>query len=240
MALDRKTGKVVWECRGAGDRPGYASPVLVEHKGVKQIVTVMSESVVDVRASDGKLMWRFPHKVFADENITTAIFHKGFLIVSGCAQGTTPSSSTLQQQPCGEYCAGTTPCSTTSEQLVLVDGRIQGTRRNSPGPRPGCVSTSRRAGENIVPLHFNLPTVPRRAVSPMPMECLLFYSDDGHLVLAKTTEARFETAGRTDAQDCRKRPNISLHGHYIRQEAVLRYGNGLRRVPRSVCPSPQA
>ena len=53
VALDRRTGKTLWECRGAGDRPGYASPILVEHGGLRQIVTVMSQSVVGVRLLAG-------------------------------------------------------------------------------------------------------------------------------------------------------------------------------------------
>jgi outer membrane protein assembly factor BamB len=46
VALDRKTGEVVWQCTGAGDKPGYASPILIEYQGLKQIVTPMSESIV--------------------------------------------------------------------------------------------------------------------------------------------------------------------------------------------------
>ena len=82
-ALDRMTGEVVWKCTGAGDKPGYASSVLIEHQGLEQIVTAMSESIVGVRASDGELLWQHPHEVYADENITTPLFHDGFLIVSG-------------------------------------------------------------------------------------------------------------------------------------------------------------
>ena len=85
LCLDANTGKVIWECKGAGDKPGYASPILIEYKGLRQIVTAMSESIVGVRASDGKLLWRYPHKVYYDENIATPIFQDGFLIVTGCA-----------------------------------------------------------------------------------------------------------------------------------------------------------
>ena len=66
-ALDRMTGETVWTCKGGDDRPGYASPILADCDGLQQIVTVMSESVVGVRAADGKLLWRYPHKVYADE-----------------------------------------------------------------------------------------------------------------------------------------------------------------------------
>ena len=36
-----------------------ASPILVEYQGLRQIVTAMSQSILGVRASDGKLLWKF-------------------------------------------------------------------------------------------------------------------------------------------------------------------------------------
>jgi len=161
VALDRKTGRTVWEARGAGDRPGYASPILVDYKGLRQIVTVMSESVVGVRASDGKLLWRYPHKVYADENITTPIFHDGCVIVSGCGRkGTTA----LRLDVSGDDCSvtrhwhnprrgtGTTRRSTTSR--VASSSRTAGSTAmpsDSTGPRPGYASTPRRAATSSSP-----------------------------------------------------------------------------------------
>jgi len=128
VALDRKTGKVIWQCTGAGDRPGYASPILIAHNGLQQIVTAMSESIVGVRASDGKLLWQYPHKVYADENITTPIFHDGFVIVSGCGRkGTTA----LKLDVSGDECSVTKhwhnkTLDNKQGGIILVDGRIYG------------------------------------------------------------------------------------------------------------------
>lgn len=82
VALDKKTGKTVWTCRGAGDKPGYASPILVHYKGLRQIVTMMSPSVVGVAADTGRLLWRYPCPAKFDENILTPVFHDGYVFVS--------------------------------------------------------------------------------------------------------------------------------------------------------------
>src|SRR5687768_16331064 len=44
VALEPATGKVVWEWKGAG--PGYASPVVLEIGGKKQIATMTNGSVI--------------------------------------------------------------------------------------------------------------------------------------------------------------------------------------------------
>ena len=88
----------------------------------------MSESIVGVRASDGKLLWQYPHKVYADENITTPIFHDGFVIVSGCGRkGTTA----LKLDVSGDECSVTKhwhnkTLDNKQGGIILVDGRIYG------------------------------------------------------------------------------------------------------------------
>ena len=86
-ALDKRTGKTVWTARGTGDKPGYASPVLIEYKGLRQIVTMMSASVVGVHAETGKLLWRHDHKAYEDETVSTPVFHEGLIAVATLGPG---------------------------------------------------------------------------------------------------------------------------------------------------------
>jgi outer membrane protein assembly factor BamB len=58
VALDKKTGNVVWRSKELSDSIHYSSPLLVEIGGVRQVVQLTGESVAGVRASDGKLLWR--------------------------------------------------------------------------------------------------------------------------------------------------------------------------------------
>ena len=58
-ALDRKTGRSLWESPAPDDeaRIGYAATVLTEGGGVRQYVTFYAGALRSVRASDGKPLW---------------------------------------------------------------------------------------------------------------------------------------------------------------------------------------
>ncbi|MHC4501127.1 MAG: outer membrane protein assembly factor BamB family protein [Planctomycetota bacterium] len=82
VALDKNTGHTVWICDQTHDKPGYCSPIVFEHKGVRQIVTMMARSIVGVNADNGKLLWQFEHVTPYDENINVPIFYDGGIFVS--------------------------------------------------------------------------------------------------------------------------------------------------------------
>ena len=78
-ALDKATGKTVWTCKGVDDNAGYCSPIVFEHGGLRQIATLMAKSVVGVSAADGRLLWKVDHVTPFDENITSPIYHDGYV-----------------------------------------------------------------------------------------------------------------------------------------------------------------
>jgi outer membrane protein assembly factor BamB len=58
VAYDLKTGRKAW---GAGRRrSSYATPVLAEIAGVRQIIVVNEEAVTSHRAADGRELWEHP------------------------------------------------------------------------------------------------------------------------------------------------------------------------------------
>jgi outer membrane protein assembly factor BamB len=87
VALDKNTGQTVWICDDTNDKPGYCSPIVFEHKGVRHIVTMMARSIAGVNADNGKLLWQFEHITPYDENISIPIFHDGCIFVSTQATG---------------------------------------------------------------------------------------------------------------------------------------------------------
>ena len=87
VALDKMTGETLWVCKETTEKPGYASPIVVEYGGVRQIVTMMERSVVGVRADTGKLLWHQPHVAYADETVSTPVFHERFVFVSTLGPG---------------------------------------------------------------------------------------------------------------------------------------------------------
>ncbi|HLL77470.1 MAG TPA: PQQ-binding-like beta-propeller repeat protein [Pyrinomonadaceae bacterium] len=86
IAFDLATGAEKWEW--LGDGPGYASPVVADLAGARQVVTLTDKSVVGVAADSGKLLWKVPFPDEWNENIVTPVVHGKTLIVSGVRQGT--------------------------------------------------------------------------------------------------------------------------------------------------------
>ena len=228
VALDRRTGKVVWECRGAGDRPGYASPILVDYKGLKQIITAMSESIVGVRASDGELLWRYPHKVYADENITTPVSHEGFVIVSGCVRkGTTA----LRLDVAGDRCSAkrhwhSPTLDNKQGGIVLVDGRIYGYAEHLGRSTPWvCIDFA--SGRDISRSAPVLSSYKYRNGCLTYADGMFYlYSDDGRMVLAKATDEGFVATGSLKLKEPGKRPTWA-HPVVCGGRLYVRYGDKL-------------
>jgi outer membrane protein assembly factor BamB len=60
LALDKHTGKVVWQCGiPDGDEATYSSTLVTTIDGVKQYVQCLKKGVVGVDAATGRLLWRF-------------------------------------------------------------------------------------------------------------------------------------------------------------------------------------
>jgi outer membrane protein assembly factor BamB len=74
VALDKMTGKTVWQSEQLSDEAGYASPVAADVQGVRVIMTLTSDAGVGVRASDGRLMWRHEAVANGTANVATPIF----------------------------------------------------------------------------------------------------------------------------------------------------------------------
>ncbi len=86
VALDAATGQKRWGWRGDG--PGYASPIVADLEGMRQVVTLTDKSVVGVAAASGELLWRLPYPDEWNENIVTPVVHRGRLILSGVRKPT--------------------------------------------------------------------------------------------------------------------------------------------------------
>lgn len=84
-AFDAATGAVKWSWNG--DSPAYASPIVVELGGARQVVTQSHSNIIGVDAASGKLLWKIPFKTEYDQNIVTPVIYKDTLIFSGVDKG---------------------------------------------------------------------------------------------------------------------------------------------------------
>ena len=81
VALDKRTGRTVWTSRGVSDEPGYASPIVFEFGGVRQVVNLTSKGLVAVRAETGQLLWRYAPRA-GDLCVPTPIYSNGSVFTS--------------------------------------------------------------------------------------------------------------------------------------------------------------
>lgn len=86
LALNPATGATEWEWKGLG--PGYASPVVIDLGGSRQLVTMTEGSIVGIDAKTGKELWSVAFPDEWHENITTPLWTGTHLVVSGTRAGT--------------------------------------------------------------------------------------------------------------------------------------------------------
>ena len=83
-AFDADTGAVKW--RWDGDGPAYASPIVAEIDGTRQLITFTQDNLIGVAAATGELLWKRSYSVPYTQNDITPIFYNQTLIISGLEQ----------------------------------------------------------------------------------------------------------------------------------------------------------
>jgi outer membrane protein assembly factor BamB len=78
-AYDASTGAVRWTANGSGV---YASPIIVEFGGVRQIVSMTNKSVLSVAVADGAPLWEHPWKPSGTDSAITPIVYGETIIVA--------------------------------------------------------------------------------------------------------------------------------------------------------------
>ena len=128
VALDKATGKTVWTSTELSDPAAYSSCVVGDVQGVRTIVGYTAQAGVGVRASDGKLMWRYTKVSNRTANIATPILTNDRVFYSS-AYGTGAALLALKAEN-GEIKADevyfTREMMNHHGGVVLVDGYLYG------------------------------------------------------------------------------------------------------------------
>ena len=80
VALSKSDGRLQW--RAGNDSAAYASAVVAEIGGVRQVVTLTADAAVGVRADNGQQLWRYTKVSNQTANIATPIVQNDFVFVS--------------------------------------------------------------------------------------------------------------------------------------------------------------
>ncbi len=88
VKLDKMTGQTVWTSKELSDHAAYASIIAADIQGVRTYLTFTASAGVGVRASDGKLMFRYPRAANGTANIATPVYSNNqVLFASGYGTG---------------------------------------------------------------------------------------------------------------------------------------------------------
>ena len=128
VALDKKTGKAVWVCKGGGDKPGYGSAIVVDFQGLRQIVAFTSHAAIGVNAKTGEMLWRFGHTTSWDANIATPIYSDGQVFIdSGYGSGGELLKLKVEGEKCSvEQVWKTKALDNHHGGVILVNGCLYG------------------------------------------------------------------------------------------------------------------
>jgi outer membrane protein assembly factor BamB len=87
LALDPSTGATKWTWRGDG--PAYASPIVAEFAGTRQVITLSQRRAIGLSLADGALLWQIAFTTEYDQNSVTPIVVGDLVVYGGISKPTT-------------------------------------------------------------------------------------------------------------------------------------------------------
>jgi outer membrane protein assembly factor BamB len=89
IALNKKTGEVIWKCAlPGGSDASYSSVIAAEFSGVKQYVQFLAKGLVGVDAKSGKLLWHYEKTAKGSPAVIITPLVSDGLIYSGAFRAT--------------------------------------------------------------------------------------------------------------------------------------------------------
>ena len=185
-AFDADTGDVKWHWDGDG--PAYASPIVAELEGTRQLITFTQDNLIGVAAATGELLWKRPHVVPYTQNNITPILYNQMLIVSGLEQPMRALSVVKRNGRWGtqDVWENKDVSLSMSNAVVARDTLFGMSARNSGQ----FFALDAKTGKTL------WTSAPRQGTNTAVIragDVLFLLKDDGQLIVAKTNPARFET-----------------------------------------------
>ena len=102
VKLDKLTGKTIWTAKDLSDQASYSSIIAADVLGVRTYMTFTDSAGVGVRASDGKVMFRYQNAANGTANVAADLLEQqGVLHIRiWCRRGATRSERTEWRDRC--------------------------------------------------------------------------------------------------------------------------------------------
>jgi outer membrane protein assembly factor BamB len=193
VALDKKTGGLLWKCPvPGGDEAAYASIIIVEAEGAKQYVQLLQKGLVGVDAKTGKFLWRYAKPVSRyNANIPTPVAKFPFIYAAaaGTGGGLVRLRGTGEDVQADEvYFSSKLP--TAIGGSVLLGDYLYGTA----GPKLNCVSFT--TGD----VKWSDPSIGPASLCAADGR-LYLHGEDGEVALVEISPAGYHEKGRFTPPD---------------------------------------
>jgi outer membrane protein assembly factor BamB len=211
-AFDAVTGAVKWT---AGDDGLFASPIIVDLGGTRQVISATQKNVIGVSTADGAVLWRYP---FATNGSITPVVYGQSIIISGLDSGVAAFTPT----PNGGSWVARTLWETKEVSMYLSNPVVIGDT---------LFGLSQRASGQFFAIDARTGKVlwlgaPRQAANTAVVKAgdlLFLLNDDAELMVARSSRTQFEPLKRYTVADSATwaQPAISGNRLFIKDVSSL-------------------
>jgi len=223
VALNKKTGNVVWKSAVPGGEPaGYASVIAIDAAGRRQYVQFLDKGVVGVDARTGQFLWRYGQTAGGPANIAMPVSRGDYVYSTNARRfgvGLVKLASTKDGVAAEQVYFERDAPNTLGGQVLLGD-TIYGT--NQEGPAAAEFATGKILWKST-------------GVGPGAVfyadDRLYFHGENGEIALAEATPqayrelGRFPPPGQPKRTDAKERawsyPVVAAGRLYIRDRGTL-------------------
>ncbi|MGF7138287.1 PQQ-binding-like beta-propeller repeat protein [Roseimarinus sediminis] len=216
VALNRKTGEMIWSSPGVGDLSAYCTPLVVNMNNRKLLVTMMASHIIGLDAASGELLWNYEQPNQWSVHANTPVYADGIL---ACTSGYGKGTVGLKLSDDGakaEKAWFNSDFDSRMGGVVYLDGHLYGSGDKNREWR--CINMktgearweSTEVGKGVVIAADNL---------------LFLYSERGELALAEVSSEAFRLKGQTKVTH--GSAQHWAHPVIFNNKLYLRHGNAL-------------
>jgi outer membrane protein assembly factor BamB len=214
-AYDANTGAVRWTANGNGV---YASPIIVEMGGVRQVVSMTQKSVISFAVADGVLLWEHPWKRSGtDSAITPIVYGEAILVASQKSPVTALKPTRRDGKWVVEVVWENKEVSLFISNPVLIRDMLFGLSEKSSGQ---FFALDARTGKT---LWLGEPREASNTAVVKAGDLLFMLNDDAELIVARNSRTGFEPLKRYTIADSATwaQPAISGNRMFVKDVTSL-------------------